>query len=373
MSDLEVEWISSWDLFAALAPEWDALADTADAESIFLRHGWFRSAWQWVSKDASLAILCVRKQRRLVGILPLLDEQHRMRWIRVRRLRSFDVPDTQQFSLICAATDARDVAAAIGRQLRLTAGARDWLQLRKLYTTPANSALINELKKLRRCTWEAADTCPCVMLQDTWERYYSRRSRRLKKGNNLIANRLAKAFPSIKVTKTVLDESPAGDVALAELLALCSESWKKDMDTSLHQPGPRAWVEELRRALSGRVVLWGLRLDDELAAAELQLEQSGVVSALRADAREKYESFGTGTYLGWKLLETIMNTGKSLYNMGPGLSEYKARWAEHDVQLAVGNCYSATTRGLILWLFDRYVRPLRKNIGKIARAPTAET
>jgi hypothetical protein len=240
-----------------------------------------------------------------------------------------------------------------------------------LYSTAANAALLGVLGHFKRVHTDAADTCPCIDLSDRWETYYSRRSRRLKKGNNLIANRLKKAFQAIDVARVTLDSSAAGERALTELYQLASASWKKDLDVALHQPGPREWAQRLRATLgdSGTLCAWVLRLDGTLAAAELQLDYSGRVSALRADTHNDFEKHGAGTYLNWKILEQLMGRpGTDLYNMGPGLSDYKERWAEQYDALSLATWFSPTLRGRLLWMIDYRLKPLAK---KIARRPAA--
>jgi CelD/BcsL family acetyltransferase involved in cellulose biosynthesis len=362
-------WVSTWEAFAELADSWNLLANLTDSKSVFLRHDWFKAAWQWRSHDASIAILCIRQQERIIGILPLAMERQRRYSITARCLCSFDIPDTQQSSMLCAPEDARIVADAMGKELRRTSRSRDCLQLRKLYDTAANAALLGALRTFERVSITIADTCPCIDLNDRWDSYYSRRSRRLKKGNNLIANRLKKAFQAIDVTRVPLDSSAAGERALTELYELSSGSWKKELETALHRPGPQAWTQSLRRTLgdSGALCAWMLRLDGALAAAELQLDYSGSVSALRADTREEFEKYGAGTYLSWKLLEKIMGRPAAhLYNMGPGLNEYKERWAEKYDELSFANWFSPTIRGRLLWAIDHRIKPLVK---KMTRPP----
>jgi CelD/BcsL family acetyltransferase involved in cellulose biosynthesis len=359
LSNLTVEWISDPTSFGSLAAAWNSLASATDPSSAFLLHEWHVSAWRWLSWQTSLAVMHARDGQRTVGILPLVRERYASRCGVVTRLRTLDIPDTQQVSLLCAAQDADAVAGAVVGELMRTRYERTSLQLRRLYRTPANAALIAHVMRQRRVLTRSADTCPCVLLHDTWDAYYSRRSRRLKKGNNLIANRLRKAFGSVEVARTVLDPTAAGDRALVELIELSANSWKRNLDTALYRQSPRDWVQEMQRLIGkrGALVMWSLRLDGALAAAELQLDYAGVVSALRAEVREDLQAHGPGTYLSWKVLEALMGVGRTVYNMGPGLNEYKARWAEHYEELSLIDWYSPTPRGQLLWIADGRLRP----------------
>jgi hypothetical protein len=269
--------------------------------------------------------------------------------------------------MLCAPEHAHIVADAMGQELWRTRHSRDCLQLCKLYDTAANDALRSILRNFKRVSITIADTCPCIDLNDRWDSYYSRRSRRLKKGNNLIANRLKKTFQAVDVTRVTLDSSATGERALTELYELSSASWKKELQTALHMPGPRAWTQSLRRTLgdSGAMCAWILRLDGALAAAELQLDYAGSVSALRADTHQEFERYGAGTYLSWKILEKIMGRPSTyLYNMGPGLNEYKQRWAEKYDELSFANWFSPTIVGRLLWAIDHRLKPWIKKIAQ---------
>lgn len=367
MIKLDTTWVSSHDSFAALATTWNSLAALTDDKSIFLRHEWFAAAWQWRSGDCSLAILCVRRNSEIVGILPMVMEGRHSYSMTSRGLTSLDLPDTQEFSLLCASNDASAIAESICTELDRTAKQRDWLQLRKLGPTVPNTALLQALSRCKRVSIVPADACACVGLDEPWDAYYARRSRRLKKGNNLIANKLKAAFRNVEVKRVILDPSPAGAEVLDALCDLSKSSWKKELDVALYKANPRKWADAMRQSLgaSGNVYAWTLYLDGVLAAAELQLERSGIVSALRADTREEFDKYGTGTFLGWKVLEALMNGERVLYNMGPGLNEYKERWAEKRVDLSMANVFSPTITGRLLWSIDYRLKPLAKKIADV--------
>lgn len=68
MSD-GIEWISDPGAFAALEPEWDALALTP-----FDRHCWYAAWWESFGAGRELAVCTVRRDRALAGVLPLVRD-----------------------------------------------------------------------------------------------------------------------------------------------------------------------------------------------------------------------------------------------------------------------------------------------------------
>lgn len=87
MSKLIVEELSGADALSSLAPEWQALFDKANA-SPFLSWEWI-SAWhKWLGHGKHPRLLCAREDGLLVGLLPLGEEERRLKGTpaRIRRI-----------------------------------------------------------------------------------------------------------------------------------------------------------------------------------------------------------------------------------------------------------------------------------------------
>lgn len=367
---LKVDWIDTEQNFQELAKDWDGLAQVTDANNVFLRHAWFTSAWRWRSSGCRLHVASILRGERIIGLLPLIvDQADPEIWPARRALVSLDVPDTQRFSLLCAATDASEVSAALVGALLHPEHPFDVMRLRKLYGTDANLALMGALSKLPRTATASLDACPCVDLSTDWTTYYATRSRRLKKGNNLIANRLKKEFATIDVTRNVIDGSVDSGNLLDEVMQLCGTSWKRELPTSLHREPASSWIRELRRRMAGSeaLVIWCLRLDGILVAAEIQLEHGGEVAGMRSEVREDFAQHGVGTYLNWRILESLLGSGRRLYNMGPGISEYKTRWSNVLLEPVTLTMFGSTARGRLGWARVRGTGILRSLLGRTAR------
>jgi CelD/BcsL family acetyltransferase involved in cellulose biosynthesis len=366
---LNADWLTDEVAITELAPAWDRLAMEADPNSLFLRSGWFAAAWNWCSASCTLAILRIRQGEQLVALLPMKRETAITRWPLRSYLSSLDVPDTQQYGLLCARDAARAVSECVAEALREAAESYDRLQLRKLHAMPSNDALIVAMRRIPRTSVSVADVCPCIQLDTDWQSYYALRSRRLKKGNNLLANRLKKSFGSISVSRETLDDSERGAALLRELLAVSAHSWKRELKTALYQPVGTSWINELCRQFgsTGEIAVWSLRLDGLMVATEIQIDHGGTVSALRADVRREYEEFGVGTYLNWKVAEGLLGTGRRLYNMGPGVNAYKERWSDLVLEPKMVTGYGSGLRGRVAWLRDCYFAGLKRSAANMLR------
>lgn len=336
---------------------WNALAEATDARCIYLRHEWYRAAWKWRERDrAKLFVLTVRRDDTLVAVLPLVKAPLSPLFGRLAvSIESLTIPDSQRFEVLCHESDLEESAEAIGRFL--ATGAGRWDVLRVDYLGDARRAQVLEAA-LRRHGMSAqvgeGHTCLSAPLTNTWPEYYGRRTRRLKKGNNLISNHLQRDFEKIEILRSDGLQGGGSLVeAVSKVVDLSSRSWKSETGTSFAEPGPRAWLDELELSMAdkGWLVVWGLLVNGQWVATELQVEYRGSVSAMRADIDPKFVKHSPGTYLSWKILEQLMDTGRITYNMGPGENEYKLRWSEGSQQLFLMTCFNRSVAG---WMLERW-------------------
>lgn len=364
------------DDFQALAQTWNALAELADPDNVFLRHEWFMAAWQWLRNETTLRLLGFRRDDRLVGIVPLM--LHKTRGVRV--LSFMTVPDTQSCALIVPADTLEPVTLALAATLRTQLTDWDELQLSHLdHTSPAVQALHGAFAQYGFRTEERAQgNNPCVRLDGGWDAYYARRSRRLKKGNNLIANILIRQGQRVELRQLGADQ-PLDESAMAQLLdtvkKLSANSWKSTTGFTLDQPGPQAFIRKLTTAANrlGWLSVWLLSIDGAAVAMEYQLRYRGQVHALRADYHADFAELSPGSYLNWKMLEQLFARGERCYWMGPGNNAYKQRWSEGGQMQITFVAFNTTLRGRWLALRESILRPLYHRLRALMRAPKRET
>jgi hypothetical protein len=130
MSRLDIVQVVDDAALLELHDEWNALAAE---RSVFLRHEWFEAAWQWRKLESAthLAILCVRRGERLVGVLPLLNRTERIAGVLRRALEFLTVPDNQLCDILVAEGEQVAVADILASELAAKRG--DWDVLRLAY------------------------------------------------------------------------------------------------------------------------------------------------------------------------------------------------------------------------------------------------
>ena len=348
--------------FLALRPAWNAIAAQRPDLSVFAWHEWFDAAWQWRRDACRLYVVTWTDRGQVRAILPMLTRTARGRLGSVRELSLLTVPDTQFCDMLVADADRSRAVDAFASHL--ASHARDWDVMRLAYLRP-DSAIATTLASAMAAsgcavTHAAAPGNPFISLLGDWNAYYGGRSRRLKKANNLAANRLAKAG-EVRIEWLEPGNADAGRLgSLVEgIVEVSQNSWKSATGTTLDQPGPGAFIRRLSKVAAERgwLSIWMLSLDGRPMATEYQLVCEGNVHALRSDFRTGNEEISPGSHLNRTLLEQLFGRGYRRYFMGPGNNAYKFRWAEDtDAQVAV-TIYSRSIAGRILSVWERRLRP----------------
>jgi CelD/BcsL family acetyltransferase involved in cellulose biosynthesis len=366
--DLAVRWITDEAEFLTLREPWNRLVPAARGRDLFLRHEWFDAAWQWRKNErCTLRIALVSRGAQLIGICPLVLQATQHGGLPARRLEFLSVPDTQFCDLVCDRAEAAAVGAAMLSALRDRAREWDVLDLRYL-TEDAAAAVLAQHGAGRagvECERTPWDVNSYIDLTESWEAFYGRRSRSLKKANNLAANRLRKAGNlELQWMRGECARPERSDSLLEELVAVSAKSWKVGTGLTLDNPRPSAFIRHLTRHAmeQGWLSMWCLRLDGKAAAMEYQLISSGEVFALRADFDQTLEAISPGSYLSVQLLQQLFASGLRRYWLGPGPNPYKARWTEQSETLYRVSAFSRTARGRLYRLNEQIVRPAARKV-----------
>jgi CelD/BcsL family acetyltransferase involved in cellulose biosynthesis len=288
--------------------------------------------------------------------------RERQRGVPVRRLALLESPDTP-FIDVLVGGPARPVAAALIEHL---VARRDWdsASLQKL---PASSPLLKELEAALpgRLPWRRAEPSlsPYLAVTGDWDAFWKGTSQRFKKTCRNIQNRLERAG---RVTIEEHTRVDAEGTLFAELLDLSRRSWKGDRGVAIAtMPNMHGFFADLTRRASERgwLSLWTLRLDDRLVAMEYQLCHAGRVNALRADFDPAMRDVSPGSALNFAIARALFaREGVHEYDMGPGLNEYKLRWATGNHEAVHLVLYRPTAYGRLLHLLDTRVRPAVRRV-----------
>lgn len=355
--------ISSAAEFTALQAQWNAVASSARDASVFCRHEWLDSAWQWRQQTAQLYLLCYFVGRRLAAVLPLVWQKVPTRGLAVRELSFLTVPDTQACDLIVAEPDTASASAAFALELLRRRAEWDVMRLKFLSPSSVVACTFRDSLEATGFTTRAANAPgnPFVALDSTWEHYYATRSRRLKKANNLAASRLRKAGEvAIDWLAPGDDDSDRVESFLRRSIGISAKSWKSRTGNSLDMPAPQAFIRRLSAlsAQHGWLSIWILSLNDRPVAMEYQLVVDSNVYALRSDFDAEFDEISPGTHLNRALVQQLFGRGLRRYYMGPGNNAYKRRWADQAEAVEELNVYAPTLTGGALAQWETVLKPM---------------
>lgn len=374
MTTIRTEYIAAEENFFKLRDAWNRLAEDTDPTSVFLRHEWFDAAWQWLRASAELCVLAIYDGGQLIGIWPLVVKQSKHRGIRIRSIEFLCVPDTQECDVLSASGE-RERVLDHGVAF-LISGKIEWdtLTLDKLCVDRATyTRLPDILSRVHRlaCRSDLSGDNFGIRLDGTWKGFYAGRTRRLKKGNNHIRNRIERAGMSIEIEwQKPSSLAEANRHRLLDIITeISSESWKQETSLTLDQEDPQRFVSRLieHAASEGWLSIWLLKFDGRPVAQELQLVYRGQVAALRADYRASSRDYSPGAYLNWQLIEQLFESSESNYWMGPGSNEYKLRWSDTQTALGRVTVFASSLRGMACRLLELALLPALRRLRVGAR------
>jgi hypothetical protein len=355
--------------FYTMEQEWNCLVQKSDQNSVFMCHEWFEAVWQWRKMDCDLRLLCVYKNDILIGICPLICRQMRFYTHTIRIFGFLSIPDTQLCDIITTPDHHVEVAKAIAKILYEMRYDWDRLDLQKLPAASRSLKLLPDAMARYgiRVVTNSCGSNLTIPLEGEWDPFYARRTRRLKKGNNHLANRLHRKYKSVELRWIHGDiNTNELDVDIHSIIQISSRSWKKETGLSLENSGPNNFIYAITHHAQrqGWLSIWILLLNGIPAAMEYQLIYKGNVHALRADYDDFFSEISPGGYLNWKMLEKLFDGKFRRYLMGPGNNPYKLRWVEDFDPLYGIIGYGGSLRGRLLSFIEQKVRPLIKQLTK---------
>ncbi len=337
MSDGRVTWqvLTDLDEWDRLAPEWEALFSQADAPSMCLHWHWLRTWWEvygstYAAGASALRIISIRRDARLIGVVPLYLRARTWSTLGTRRLMfistgeaEFEETCPDYLDLLHAPGDDVHCLPAI-RQAMTAVGSRHVVEMQSV---PAASSLRYLCADTSGTTMLQPGTCPIADLSDGFDSYVSRLAPRMR----TTMRRLIRLAGDQGLTLTIAATPGQGEAFLDDLIALHQARWQRVGQpgcfaaarfTAFHRALVRLWAPQ-GRAILARVgnadspltVLYGF-----LNGRTFHFYQSGT-----AAASQSVPSPGITAHA--MLMSALAARGVKTYDFLRGTAEYKLRLA----------------------------------------------
>jgi len=344
--------VATYEAIEPVERDWDELASGAPP---FLQPGWI-SAWWRAFGDGELVILAVRRGGRLVGILPLA---HRRGVI-----SSTTNWHTPMFGAVTVDREAgRELARALLEcrarrvQLRFLAGDAPILQDVRDVARDAGYRLFERVMLHP----------PYVQVTGPWDRYWSSRSRNLRKSVNRLHNRLQDLG---SVSLEIATGREALGKTLEDAFEIEASGWKGEQGTAINsRPETRRFYREVAEwaAERGTLRLACLRVDGRTVAMHFSIEAGGDYYMLKTGYNDELAKAGPGKLLDSMMMEHAFTSGIDSFEFLGDKEPYKLDWADDCHERIELEAFKRSPSGFVDRLLQVRGRSLARRVLALAR------
>jgi CelD/BcsL family acetyltransferase involved in cellulose biosynthesis len=214
--------------FESLAPVWNSLLEKGGDEStMYLTHEWLAIRWRHFGEGQRLNLLLVERDRRVIGIVPLVRNEYRLGPFKLDVLESIGGTSRNYVGLM-SPEDRQEVISALLDYLKENLHGVS-LSLR-LSLVPGESRFLGALKKgLARFPEELAfeerfkTLAPYVDLPASWDEYCGPLRRKSHRGLKRMLQRLEEEYGAVSFQECDADSLEEG---LNRFFDLHQERWR---------------------------------------------------------------------------------------------------------------------------------------------------
>ena len=333
-----------------LAEEWAELLSDSDADCLFLTREWLETWWWHFSTGRTLALVTVRRDSRLLGLVPLFNERKRFGGFMPYRSLKF-------LGTGLVGSDYLDVVIRRGHETPVSRGLAEFfngrgsvMTLSHLHAKGALAAGV--VQELEQAGWtvqrSAIDVCPHIPLKGhTWESYLAGLGSQHRYNFN---RRLKNLHKLGTLTFDVVEKEDQRREALQNLIDLHNLRWdERGGSQTLRSPTMQAFHDSFSRTAleRGWLRLFILRLDGRpvgalygfLYGCRFYFYQSGFDPA--------YRQHSIGLVTMGLAIKRAVTEGVEDYDLLHGTETYKALWASESHELVRLQLFPPSVGGIL--------------------------
>ncbi len=306
---LEIEEIRSIEGLGDLVDDWEHLVAEAPEAELFESPDWILSwlATYWV--DRPITFLFVRDHGRLVGLAPLLDDEHG----EIGCPGSLVTPVNPHARRCSIVHDGRAVQILDAIGAHLDTGRRG-ARLRVRCGDAASSVTDAVAHRPGPSLIREVEGSPLIKMGGTWDEYLAALPGRSRRDLGRKRRKLEAAWD---VTWTTAVDPDAHERAMTDVLRIERSSWKEREGTSIgSEPEAAPFYSRLGRACArrGRLRIEVLSLDGRPVAHIWGVVFKGTYSALKTSYDEAYRAWSPGVVLFQYVIERSFDEGLDTFD-----------------------------------------------------------
>ncbi len=361
---MRVTRVETLEALDGLRGQWDLLAQSAPAGSVFTTWEWQRSWWRHYGNGQRLCVLAAYDADRLVGILPLyIQRVSPVPRVPVNLLRFLGAggetaPDYLDPLL---APDAEETAAGTLVEAALELEGWDLLSLGDMDAQSVFARVLRDALARRGLPTRTGVSARIsyVALPESWDAYLNTlgRDRRYTVRNT---RRKLEREPGARFF--VWDGTARLDDAVDRLVSLHHRRWQeKNEQHAFATPSYVAFHREVMHACATRdwLRLYCLERAGEIIAMYYCYRYRGGVFYFQGGFDPAYEKLRPGLCLMGYAIEQAIAEGNSVFDMLRGEYDYKKQWAKEIRETSYVMAYRRTAPAFVYWL-RRSVLPAAK-------------
>lgn len=329
---LRLEILTDTESFLALRPHWDALLEKCAVRTPFMRWDWLNIWREEFADEHQLAVGVVRDGNGVPrAIAPMAlgrgDEGARKHLRLLSFMGCLGPVTTEGMDFLIAAGEEALLAPVLAQIFRMTRDRWDSVLLPMMHEESVCLPFIRSALEQCACGAALINRMPsrCVHLPETWEdlelaRGGSWRSKMRRKWKKIIDEHGGRTLDT--------GASDAPEQSFDMLLALHARRWTPEQSRFLdpavigfHRRLVRSWLP------SGRIIIPGIELDGEPAAASYCMVDFGRLWLYQAGWNEDYKRISIGKVSTAWAIRCALQRGLKVFDFLPGDAGYKREWA----------------------------------------------
>ncbi|MDD3013633.1 MAG: GNAT family N-acetyltransferase [Candidatus Gastranaerophilales bacterium] len=335
-SDINITLIKNIEDFISLKEDWDRLANGLAPINSF---EWMFTWWKYFKNNKELKILIAERNGQIVGIAPLFIENTKaLKFIKFRKLCFLggDISDYLDF-LIVQDEDREKIFISL-LDYALNNLSYDYLDFKRINTAYPNFDLWQKYSKEKQLDFELSKECPALKLADydTYNEYYGKISKSLKRNLNTRHNKLQKdGFNTEIIFKNDINEEDIksiGDINLnrqlykvnkGELKRFCYFSDKNKLD----------FIKDYFCSESNNSKLLAyLKLNGTIVSYILALINDTTIFYWNTAVNPDYLTYGPSKFLINELIKYAFEKNLECFDFMRGTSSYKLEWSNSQTE-----------------------------------------
>jgi hypothetical protein len=333
---MQIELVKEAGEFAKVKDPWEVLcAELGDTVSVFASYAWYETWWRHYSADATLNIIVMRDEGRVVGIAPLMLRRATVHGLPISAVCFIENNlSLHNDFIVLPAVRELFIKEVIGCLYEHHA---KWeaIVFNNMPTTSANYASLTKILAETGRKWRQNPTwfdSPYLVPSCAWSDYLAGRTARTRKSLRNIENSMNKAGEaSVRNIRTWAEFISVKD----DIFNVMRESWAGKTGDSLASPANEAFFEELAQSATtkGWLSIWALYLNGKMIAVEFHLKAHGKDHAMRGHYLPEFAHLSPGTYLEMQILKSTFEDKDRVqqYDFGGSFETYKRKWTEESV------------------------------------------